>query len=502
MSLKFAALVIGATLSFVCSISTLATQTSNEADKVEPKKQINSIIDLAHGFTFYADGRFPNQYMPKQRWARNLASFKHLDIENANANMFVIFEADHRIGYTEDDFQRMTTFVNNGGLLFITSSKTDKLTAMCDSYFGFSMKNIPNQKALELTPHAQKFLTSPVEKIESRGAPGAVVFKNAKDFRVYLQDADKNPVVVAKSMGKGNILFVPRCLVSQHPDHKDANMNASWISPIININVVKKVETNKGPIGKNYTEQDYTIEVDGITFYYSEYLKHCYEAMNEIITKARPLIEKRMGVPLSGKNASGIALLATSGGGFSAGQLVALAVFWENFPEYRPGMYEFLTHELTHSWVLPFPEIWNEPIATYVGDLVMCDAGYEAEGRKRIQQNINDALRQDPEMNLYDLDGNPIKAGTPPCKDKRGIHWGKTFFIFEELAKENPTVLADYFKAKRQYATPDKIKKYGLNETIVVMSIAMKKDMFSWFEKYGMKGDATQSQIPMPKFSK
>ncbi len=39
-------------------------------------------------------------------------------------------------------------------------------------------------------------------------------------------------------------------------------------------------------------------------------------------------------------------------------------------------MIELITHETVHSWVLPFNEIWNEPIATYVGNLVMMDMGY------------------------------------------------------------------------------------------------------------------------------
>ena len=39
-------------------------------------------------------------------------------------------------------------------------------------------------------------------------------------------------------------------------------------------------------------------------------------------------------------------------------------------------MIEFITHESVHSWVLPFPEVWNEPIATYVGNLVMIDMGH------------------------------------------------------------------------------------------------------------------------------
>ncbi|MGV8829360.1 MAG: hypothetical protein ACWA6U_13705 [Breznakibacter sp.] len=37
------------------------------------------------------------------------------------------------------------------------------------------------------------------------------------------------------------------------------------------------------------------------------------------------------------------------------------------------------------------------------------------------------------------------------------LHWGKTFWIFEQLRKENPDLLALYFKAKRQFALSGKI---------------------------------------------
>ena len=68
-------------------------------------------------------------------------------------------------------------------------------------------------------------------------------------------------------------------------------------------------------------------------------------------------------------------------------------------------MIEFITHESVHSWVLPFPEIWNEPIATYVGNLVMIDMGHEEEALRRIEATIRRASRIDPTMKLYDLRG-------------------------------------------------------------------------------------------------
>ena len=50
------------------------------------------------------------------------------------------------------------------------------------------------------------------------------------------------------------------------------------------------------------------------------------------IPRCRPVIEKRMGVPLSEGMASEIGLLATGGGGFSAGRTLGLAAFWVAFP--------------------------------------------------------------------------------------------------------------------------------------------------------------------------
>ena len=132
--------------------------------------------------------------------------------------------------------------------------------------------------------------------------------------------------------------------------------------------------------------------------------------MGEIYLRVKPVIEQRMGVPLSEGMAGEIGLLATGGGGFSSGRTLGLAVFWGGFPEQEDSMIEFITHESVHSWVLPFAEVWNEPIATYVGNLVMIDMGYESEAMKRIQSTIERASKIDPTMTLYDLDGKSVKS--------------------------------------------------------------------------------------------
>ena len=87
---------------------------------------------------------------------------------------------------------------------------------------------------------------------------------------------------------------------------------------------------------------------------YSDYLKPYAKDMMAIYQRSVPVMEKRMGVPLSEGMASEIGLLATGGGGFSGGRMIGLAVFWGGFPEREDSMIEFITHESIHSWVLPF----------------------------------------------------------------------------------------------------------------------------------------------------
>jgi hypothetical protein len=229
---------------------------------------------------------------------------------------------------------------------------------------------------------------------------------------------------------------------------------------------------------------------------YSDYLKPYAKSMASIYMRCRPVIERRMGVPLSDGMASEIGLLATGGGGFSSGRTLGLAVFWGGFPDREDSMIEFITHESVHSWVLPFPEIWNEPIATYVGNLVMMDMGHEEEANRRIESTIRRASAIDPTMKLYDLKGQgPADARELSRGEANDIHWGKTFWIFEQLRKEDPQIVAHYFQVKRRLATPDRVERYDENTTVALLSMALKRDLFPWFREHGIDVDQARSAI-------
>jgi hypothetical protein len=159
-------------------------------------------------------------------------------------------------------------------------------------------------------------------------------------------------------------------------------------------------------------------------------------------------------------------------------------------------MIEFITHESVHSWELPFPEIWNEPLATYVGNLVMIDMGYAAEANRRIAETVASARRHDPDMKLYDLEGRAAPgAAKLEGGALRDIHWGKTFWIWEQLRAEKPDAVARYFQAKRRLALPGKITKYGPDNTVAVLSAAMGRDLFPWFREHGFDVDRARAEI-------
>jgi hypothetical protein len=71
-------------------------------------------------------------------------------------------------------------------------------------------------------------------------------------------------------------------------------------------------------------------------------------------------------------------------------------------------------------------------------------------------------------------------------------------WIFEELRKETPDVLARYFRAKRRLVDPKKMKRYTADDSVAVLSTAVGRDLFPWFRSLGVKVDRTRTTIPVP----
>lgn len=449
------------------------------------QNRVHAVVDLGHQFTFYADGRFHRQYLPGQPAVTSWGSLFNFDF--SNANLLILLGCDPHLEYVAPDIEVISKFLQQGGGVVLLGSARDTSQNTLAGQFGCSFGK-PSQKPLK----------SVSDRIVGKivGGGDTIELHEPGQWHVLLADEQNRPVLASRMVGKGTLLVGARGLAGQNPNAQD-NINASWWQPLlVEAASGKTVDSAKLFRSRGIGQLEHTEHLGSITLRYSDYLKPYAQSMADIYLRCRPAIEKRMGVPLSEGMASEIGLLATGGGGFSSGRTLGLAVFWGGFPDREDSMIEFITHESVHSWVLPFPEIWNEPIATYVGNLVMIDMGHEEEALRRIEATIRRASRIDPTMKLYDLRGKG-RAGARELDrgEANNIHWGKTYWIFEQLRKDNPQVVEQYFQAKRRLATPDKIKRYDENVTVALLSIAMKRDLFPWFKEHGIEVDCDKSPI-------
>lgn len=452
----------------------------------DPRVKVHAVTDLSHEFSFYADGRFHTQYLQDQRGVTNWCSLPNQDL--TNANLLVLLASDDRLRYTPEDKETIGEFLNSGaGVVIFGSGNSDAQNELLASFgAGFSS-----------SAHYPLQQTAKSGMMEGQGA-FILDLKRSDQWKILVEDSKKNPVMAQRSIGKGTLLVSARELAGSHPSAKDSINQEFWRSLLVQIASGKNIDSNIAFSGCGIRDLENIEDHAGFILSYNDYLAPYADAMVDVYKRSSPFIEKRMGVPLSPGMASQITLLATGGGGFSSGNTIGLAVWWGGFPQKEDSMIEFLTHESVHSWVLPFPEVWNEPIATYVGNLVMMDMGYKEEAEKRIERTIARALSIDSTMKLYDLQGNSSEnANELTSTQKNDIHWGKSFWILEELRKENPQIIADYFKNKRRLAKPDVIENYGINETVALLSRAMKRDLFHWFNSHGIPARRDKAAIKL-----
>jgi len=455
------------------------------AGVAQERAPVHAVVDLGHQFTFYADGRFHRQYLPDQPVAMSWGALFHYDF--ANANLLILLGCDPHLRYVPEDIHTISAFLDEGGGVVLLGSTADEPQNALAREFGCAF-GPPAQKPLRAA-------SAPVAG-EIAGGGDILNLQDTNQWRVLMVDAQGKPMLARRTMGKGTLLVGARGLAGQNPDASD-NINAAWWQPLLaDVASGKRVDPAQPFRSRGWGELEHSESLGPITLRYSSYLKPYAKSMADIHARCRPVIERRMGVPLAEGMASEIVLLATGGGGFSSGRTLGLAVFWGGFPDREDSMIEFITHESVHSWVLPFAEVWNEPIATYVGNLVMIDMGHEAEARRRIRDTIARASRLDPTMTLYDLEGKG-RAGARSLGrgEANDIHWGKTFWVFEQLRQDNPDVIARYFQAKRRLAGPDQLKQYDVHATVGVLSVALERDLFPWFNAHGIEADPGKSSI-------
>lgn len=483
---KFSFLWVTPLLAFTTSVSSMAAQEESMTPVV------SALVDVTHGYSFYTGfGTFSSQYIHPQKAANSWKAFKNLDL--THVNLMVLPACDQKVPYTTEDKVVMKKFVDNGGALVILGdSPTSPQNTMADVFqVQFGGKATP---PLSFTENSG--LKGDIEPQQG----STLVFEQASEWTPLVVDSAGKALMAERSLGRGKVLVLSSSLMSSRKDKKDGGVNDAWMKPfLVSLSSGKKVDVSADVNAGDLVKSDHSAQVGSLTYHWSDYLNEFAEAMIKMDTRCRPTIEKCMGVPLSAGMSSEVGLLATGGGGYSNGRHVGLAVFWGGFPEREDSMIEFITHENVHSWVHPHVEpFWNEPIATYVGNLVMMQQGHEEEAKRRIAGEISAAMKLDSTMKLYPLDctktvdGRELTSG-----ERRGINWGKSQWIFEHFRKQDPNFIAKYFRAKRKLVPASLPNRYSLDDAVAVMSVAMGKNLFPWFNEHGMSVDKAKVQFPI-----
>jgi len=455
-----------------------------------PVGRIHSVTDISHEFTFYFDGRFGKNYVvPNGIDVRNWGTLHKYDF--SNVNLLILQSSATPCAYLPEDIKVVKQFLEQGGACVVlgnhTLFRTQKqygLNALAQ-HFGAEFQDDTAQKPL------QGFSALKDEEIESY-SPKTIKLENDLGWEVLVRDKQGHAVMARRSVKQGTLVIASRSLCGRNPNASDP-INAQWWKPLLQrITAGKTVDPQHRPrhqMPENQTQRQ------RLPIQYSDYMKPYADAIYAVYDQCFPVIQDVMGVPPSEGMLIRLILLPTGGGGFSSGSSIGLAAWWGNFPEKRYGMVELISHESTHSWVHPFAEpMWNEGIATYVGILVGRRLGLAEDANATLEGWIRRAKKHDPDMTRYDLaQGKDVP---------HVVRMAKPMWIFEQLRKDRPDIVARYFQAKRKLATPDTLDTYTADDSVAVLSIAMGRDLFPWCQSLGITVERSKTGIVSGKTGK
>lgn len=454
---------------------------------------IHALVDLAHEFTFYFDGRFGYAYIDPIG-GKSVGLWATLSTANLkNFNLLVIPQGATPCPYTKDDISLVTRFVKEegGGLLIIGNygipkGEKDFMLNRLARAFGIQFLGEKPKGNLKLINHPV------IEEINPQvqgQASGILRWSKGEGWTPLVVDEEGNAVVAVRNFGKGRVAVVSGYgLFGDRPKDGEA-INASWVCPLLKwLSANKKVDPNVIPEGKP-PEKEKKVK-GGLKIQYSSYLERYADAIVEIYFQVAEQLEKIMGVPLAEGMNTTIILLPTGGGGFSSGVALGIGVWWGGFPENRYPIIEMIAHEATHSWVLPFPEpMWNEGIATYMGIEVGKRLGYKEEAEKSREGWAKACERLDPDYTKVDIS----QAEKPELHD---VYMGKPMWIWDRLREKfGDGIIARYFQTKRKLIAEGKLKQYTPDDCVAVLSIAAGEDLFGWFQSLGINVSKDKTRL-------
>ena len=131
--------------------------------------------------------------------------------------------------------------------------------------------------------------------------------------------------------------------------------------------------------------------------------------------------------------------------------------------------------------------------------------GYDGKSKKPDLSTFGrGAKRFDPEMKLYDLDGDPVDGKAPELKfrDKEVYAMDKKQWLFQQMRARNEKAIAEYLKAwKREKDRGALANPVSQDDVAALFSLAVGEDLFDWFTEHGMPSsrERTRVKVNVPK---
>ncbi|NQT86788.1 hypothetical protein HQ560_08500, partial [bacterium] len=225
---------------------------------------VHSVVDIAHEFSFYFDGRFARNYLSAKGNVnvQNWATLHKADL--GNVNLLILPTGATCCPYTPKDIAAVKAFLEGGGGVLLLgdhalfrTEKTYRLNEMATP-FGAAFAN---QRA-----------KAPLSGVDDLKYYGGKTLSLAKpdEWEILVKDATGQPITVRKQVGKGKLLVASRGLSGRQPDAKDP-INAAWWTPLLtDLANGKTVDPRRRPRGMSPENEE---KREGLTIRYSDYMK-------------------------------------------------------------------------------------------------------------------------------------------------------------------------------------------------------------------------------------
>ena len=147
-------------------------------------------------------------------------------------------------------------------------------------------------------------------------------------------------------------------------------------------------------------------------------------------------------------------------------------------------------------------EICADEMSWYLAYQLRERLGDDFDGRSKcsvdLSKTISGGMKYDPEMKLYNLNGESADGKAPELSGAKKALFAKVkrYWVFQQMCKRNDKAIAEYLKAwKREQKAGNLASPVSQDDVAALFSLAVGEDLFGWFTEHGMPSSRERTRI-------